>query len=136
MRPKKVILLCLNDDNRNSVMTFMLRTNGWAVLPAPTPAVAVALFAERPVDLVLCDLFLPVVSGIELIAQLKLKAGFIPMALYGNVKKMGDVFHLADAVLDTNCPTEDLLNKLKGLVARKRGPRKGSTHAVLAEACT
>jgi CheY-like chemotaxis protein len=127
MRPKKVIL-CVDDNEQElSVLTFMLTTNGYRVLSAVSGQEALGMFAEHPVDLVLADFGMPHMNGNQLIDRLKQIAQHIPMILLGDPQKMGGDIHAADALLTKrNCTAQELLEKIKLMSARKRGPRKGS----------
>lgn len=127
MRPKKVILCVIADDVVLSVLAYTLRTNGYRVLCAGTPAVAVELFSDNPVDLVLAEFCLPEMDGNLLIEQLKLTARHIPMILLGDLKKFEGVY-AADLFLESSTISSlEMLERIKVLSTRKRGPRKGST---------
>ena len=130
MRPKKVIL-CVDDNEQElSVLTFMLETNGYRVLSALNGSEAIGLFAQHPVDLVLADFGMPHMNGSQLVDRLKQIAQHIPMILLGDPQKMGGDMHSADALLaKRNCTAQELLEKIKVMSARKRGPRKGSVRA-------
>lgn len=136
MRPKKVIL-CVNDSEQElSVMTFMLTTNGYRVLPATSGQEAISLFSESPVvDLVLADYAMPQMNGNQLVNRLKQLASHVPMILLGDPQAMGGQIHLADAMLaKKQCSTQELLERIKIMSARKRGPRKGTIrHVAVAE---
>jgi two-component system, OmpR family, response regulator CpxR len=127
MRPKKVIL-CVDDNEQElSVLTFMLTTNGYKVLPALNGQEAVRIFAESAVDLVLTDFGMPQMNGNQLVGRLKQIAQHIPMILLGDPQKMDGELHAADALLaKKNCSPQELLERIKVMSARKRGPRKGS----------
>jgi two-component system, OmpR family, response regulator CpxR len=127
MRPKKVIL-CVDDNEQElSVMKFMLTTNGYKVVSATSAQEAVSVFADAAVDLVLADHSLPQTSGSQLVDRLKRMAPHVPMILLGDPQKMGSEIHLADALLaKKGCSPTDLLERIKIMSARKRGPRKGS----------
>jgi two-component system response regulator CpxR len=127
MRPKKVIL-CVDDNEQElSVLTFMLSTNGYRVLSAANGKEAIGMFADTAVDLVLTDFAMPHMNGCQLVQQLKQMAHHIPMILLGDPQKMGSDLHPADALLPKkNCTSQELLEKIKLMSARKRGPRKGS----------
>jgi CheY-like chemotaxis protein len=131
MRPKKVIL-CVDDNEQDlSVLKFMLVTNGYRVVSSANPQEAIGLFAEQAVDLVITDFTMPQMNGDELVRRLKLLAPAVPMILLGDPHKMGDQLHGADALLaKKNCSTQELLERIKHMSARKRGPRKGSTRVV------
>lgn len=127
MRPKKVIL-CVDDNEQElSVLTFMLATNGYRVLAALNAQEAIALFSETTVDLVLSDFAMPQMNGDQLVGRLKQIASHVPMILLGDPQKMGGELHAADALLaKKNCSAQELLERIKVMSARKRGPRKGS----------
>jgi two-component system, OmpR family, response regulator CpxR len=127
MRPKKVIL-CVDDNEQElSVLKFMLATNGYRVLSALNGQEAISVFAETAIDLVLADFAMPQMNGNQLVNRLKQIAPHIPMILLGDPQKMGGDIHAADALLaKKNCSSQELLEKIKVMSARKRGPRKGS----------
>src|ERR1700691_3091349 len=130
MRPKKVIL-CVDDNEQElSVLTFMLATNGYRVVSATTGQEAIAIFGETAVDLVLADFAMPQMNGDQLVQRLKEIASHIPMILLGDPQKMGGDMHAADALLPKkNISAQELLERIKIMSARKRGPRKGSVRA-------
>ena len=132
MRPKKVIL-CVDDNEQElSVLKFMLATNGYRVLAAANGQEAIAQFATAPqIDLVLADTTLPQMSGSQLVERLKRMRGHVPMILLGDAQAANSEIHVADAVLARkNCSTLELLERIKVMSARKRGPRKGAQRVV------
>ena len=134
MRPKKVIL-CVDDNEQElSVLKFMLSTNGYRVISATNGHDAIGIFSDTAVDLVLSDYGMPQMNGDQLLNRLKQIASHIPMILLGDPQKMGDHMHAADALLaKKNCSPQELLERIKVMSARKRGPRKGSTRVVHAQ---
>jgi two-component system, OmpR family, response regulator CpxR len=132
MRPKKVIL-CVDDNEQElSVLKFMLKTNGYRILTATNGQEAIAIFASASqIDLVLTDNQMPQMSGCQLVERLKRMAGHVPMILLGDTPVVSTEIHLADAsVTRKNCSTMELLELIKRMSARKRGPRKGSLRMV------
>ena len=127
MRPKKVIL-CVDDNEQElSVLKFMLATNGYKVVSACNGHDAISIFSENSVDLVLADFSLPQMNGIQLVERLKHISAHVPMILLGDPQRMGGMMHAADALLaKKNCSPQELLERIKVMSARKRGPRKGS----------
>jgi CheY-like chemotaxis protein len=127
MRPKKVIL-CVDDNEQElSVLKFMLSTNGYRVVSALTGQEAIGIFADTQVDLVLADFAMPQMNGCQLVDRLKQMASHVPMVLLGDPQKMGNEMSAADALLaKKSCTPQELLEKIKVMSARKRGPRKGS----------
>lgn len=137
MRPKKIIL-CVDDNEQElSVTKFLLYTNGYKVFAAINAQEALAIFAEQQIDLVLADHTMPQMTGGQLINRLKEIAPHIPMILLGDPQRMLGEMNAADALLaKKQCSPQELLEKIKLLSARKRGPRKGSVrlvHAPVAE---
>jgi len=134
MRPKKVIL-CVDDNEQElSVLKFMLATNGYRVVSATNGREAIGIFAETAVDLVLADYSMPQMNGCQLVERLKQIAAHVPMILLGDPQKMAGEMHVADAHLaKKNCSSQELLERIKVMSARKRGPRKGSQRMVPVE---
>ncbi|MFP5207227.1 MAG: response regulator transcription factor [Acidobacteriota bacterium] len=134
MRPKKVIL-CVNPNEQElSVLAFMLTTNGYRVLAASSAQEALAMFTGEQVDLVLADNAMPQMNGRQLVERLKRVAGHVPMILLGDPQAMGGEIHVADALLaKKNCPAQELLERVKVMSARKRGPRKGAQRMAAVE---
>jgi CheY-like chemotaxis protein len=128
MRPKKSILLVNDNEQELSVLSFMLTTNGYKVLPATSGQEAILLFSHAQVDLVLADFAMPQMNGSQLVTQLKKMAPHqVPMVLLGDLAAMAGQMHSADALLaKTHCSNQDLLDRIKIMSRRKRGPRKGS----------
>ena len=127
MRPKKIIL-CVDDNEQElSVLSFTLSTNGYRVVAANNGKDAIGIFTDTSVDLVLSDYAMPQMNGDQLVKSLKQIAAHVPMILLGDPQKMGDHLHGADALLakKTGAPQE-LLERIKVMSARKRGPRKGA----------
>ena len=127
MRPKKIIL-CVDDNEQElSVLKFMLATNGYRVVAATSAQEAISLFAETAVDLVLADYTMPQMNGSQMVQRMKQIASHVPMILLGDPMRMGGEIHAADALLaKKNCSPQELLERIKVMSARKRGPRKGS----------
>lgn len=113
----------------------MLSTNGYRVMPATSGQEAISIFAKTQVDLVLADYAMPGMSGHQLVNRLKQIAGHVPMILLGDPQAMSGEIHAADALMaKKNCSSQELLERIKVMSARKRGPRKGTLrHAVAAE---
>jgi CheY-like chemotaxis protein len=132
MRPKKVIL-CVDDNEQElSVLKFMLITNAYRVFSALNGQEAIAIVASgEQIDLVITDMQMPQMSGIQLIERLKRMAPHVPMILQGDSPGAGGEMHLADAtVVRKNCSTMELLELVKKMSARKRGPRKGAQRSI------
>ena len=135
MRPKKVIL-CVDDNEQDlSVLKFMLTTNGYRVLAATSGKEALAILSDSvQIDLVLSDYSMPQMNGKQLADRLKRLAPHVPMVLLGDPQSMAGEMHVADAMLaKKNCSPQELLERVKVMSARKRGPRKGTHRAMPVE---
>jgi two-component system, OmpR family, response regulator CpxR len=131
MRPKKVIL-CVDDNEQElSVLKFMLTTNGYKVMSASNGQEAIGAFQSSQVDLVLADFNMQPMKGDQLVHRLKAIASHVPMILLGDQQMTGGEIHVADALIaKKNCSPQELLERIKIMSARKRGPRKGTQRVV------
>ena len=127
MRPRKIILYVSASEQDQSVMKFMLDTNRYKPLVASDSEQAVKIFSEMAVDMVMVDFLMGLESGNDIVAELKTCGSHIPMILLGDLFKMVGSTHAADAFLDKRTPRWELLDRIKVMTARKRGPRKGYT---------
>lgn len=129
MKPKRVILLVSSCEMDLSTRSFMLTVNGYKVIQVDNAVDAVVLFAENTIDLVLCDTSLSLSTGAKLVYRLKTMRPEIPMVLLGALVA-GEEVHAADACLSkTGLHNSELLERIKVMVARKRGPKKGTVPA-------
>jgi two-component system, OmpR family, response regulator CpxR len=127
MRPKKIILCVNGNEQELSVLKFTLTTNGYKVVPAATGQEAMSALGSMQIDLVLTEMNLPQMKGDQLVQRLKKIAAHVPMILLGDPQPAGGEIHVADAMLaKKNCTSMELLERIKTMSARKRGPRKGS----------
>jgi two-component system, OmpR family, response regulator CpxR len=126
MRPKKIILCVNGNEQELSVLKFTLMTNGYKVITAVNGQEAIGAFSSHAIDLVLAEMILPQMSGDQLVQRLKKIAAHVPMILLGDAHTAGEI-HVADAmVAKRNCSSMELLERIKVMSARKRGPRKGT----------
>ena len=97
------------------------------MIPATSGQEAISLFSHAQVDLVLTDFAMPQMNGHQLVNRLKQIASHVPMILLGDPQAMAGQIHAADALLaKKQCTPQDLLERIKTMSARKRGPRKGT----------
>jgi CheY-like chemotaxis protein len=116
-----------------SVLKFLLETHGYRVFGASLPEEAIALFsAHRPLDLVLVADYEKTigVTGRELVVRLKALANYVPIILLGDLSLPGQL-HMADALVSKKqSGSAELLQRIKVMSARKRGPKIGSKRMV------
>jgi two-component system, OmpR family, response regulator CpxR len=126
MRPKKTILCVDDNEQALSVRKFMLETRGYRVLTASSSALALEIFREGGIDLVLSDLIMPLMDGNELVRRMKELAPEVPAILISGSVKAFDRANRADVFLPKGaCSAVELLERIRVMVARKRGPKKG-----------
>ena len=135
MRPKKTIL-CVDDNEQIlSVRTFLLETRGYNVVTASNAQEALD-FVQRSIpgalDLLLCDLLMPQMDGNELVRRAKqLHPGLPAMIVSGTVNAFDRALH-ADVFLPKGaCSPAEMIERIRILVARKRGPKKATTPAAV-----
>ena len=75
----KTILLVEDDESLRRVMEFQLAEKGYAVRAACDGEQALRLFRETPPDLVVTDMTLPRVGGLELLRAVKREAPRVPV---------------------------------------------------------
>jgi DNA-binding response OmpR family regulator len=131
MRPKKVLLLILNSQQRLSELTFILTTRGYSVRGFTHPSHALD-FINQPsltYDLLLADFELgnkqKPYPGDTLILASKSEHLERPAILFYPENQAPEDHH-ADNLLVENISIATLLDRVEVLTARKRGPRKGS----------
>jgi len=75
-------ILCVDDEpDLLEILTFELTRAGFSVLTAPSAERALALLSQRNVDLILSDLRMPLMSGVELLQEVRSRNLDLPLAL-------------------------------------------------------
>ena len=133
MRPKKKILVVGMDEVSLSILTYSLRINGYNVLVANRPEDAIEIYKTTEIDLVIADIDLKPIDGIELAKQLKMIRGYVAIALLGDPEQWVDTPHYANAILNKKgLQTSELLERARIWTKRRRGPRPAS-QSILAQ---
>ncbi len=133
MKPKRTIL-CVDDDEHSlSIRKVMLETRGYRVLTCSDPGRAIEFMRCGGIDLVLTDLIMPKMSGVQLIDRLKAISPHTPAVLFSGSVATCTEEHLADCWLPKGefAPME-LLERVRLLVIRKRGPKRNAIPRQLA----
>lgn len=85
---RKFIILCVDDEQTSLlVRSRVLEKAGYEVLPAYSAASALEVLKSHSVDLVLTDLLMPGMSGIELAREIKLQNPNLPVILFSGVNE-------------------------------------------------
>lgn len=92
------ILLVEDDDLLREVLTDALADAGWDVIPAADGEQALRALESRQVDVVVTDIVMPVMDGLELIMALRSRGVAKPiLAMSGGSASPGDVLRVARA---------------------------------------
>lgn len=136
MRPKKVILLAISDEQLIGELAYLLKIHAFRVV-----AVETLVEANRAVESQYYDLLIAGVlmrrktqgkmesAGEKLIAAAKARWGFRPALLIAGKTQEVSALYAADCVLREPYRSLELLEKIRQMTARKRGPRKGVAKA-------
>ena len=81
MTDRKSILLIDDDDSLRRVVEYQLREEGYDVTTASAGPEGLHLFQDRPVDLVLTDVRMPEMDGLDVLARLKAMQPDLPVVL-------------------------------------------------------
>ena len=71
MPDSHTILLVDDEDSIQTLLAFPLQRDGYTVIQARDGEEALRLFAQQPVDLVVLDLMLPRIDGLEVCRRLR-----------------------------------------------------------------
>ncbi len=118
-------ILVVEDDNAVRVMLCsMLRGSGWDVVPASNGREALDSFYQAPPDIVLTDLMMPDIDGIQFLSALRTVDHSVPVVIYTGYPSMEN-FHEAFFTGVTDFivkPTEsaDILRMLENMLEKHR----------------
>jgi CheY-like chemotaxis protein len=70
-RPNKVIMVVDDDDSVRSFIQFSLESEGYKVIPMARAALALKQLETKLPDLILLDIMMPQINGIEMCRRLK-----------------------------------------------------------------
>jgi two-component system response regulator CpxR len=128
MRPRKTILCVEDNEQLLGIRKFLLETRGYRVMAASGAAEALDLLQDAPqgsIDLLMSDLIMPQMDGNELIRRAKQLHPALPTLLISGTVTSFDRAAAADAFLPKGaCTPAEILDRIRILVARKRGPKK------------
>jgi two-component system response regulator CpxR len=130
MKPKRTILCVDNNEQSLSIRKIMLETRGYRVVACSGSAEALERFQRGGVDLVMTDLIVPGLDGIQLIEKIKELSPGTPTILLSSKLRTYDGDTRADVFLAKGmyAPAE-LLERVRLLLVRKRGPKRAQSRA-------
>ncbi|MFT3916737.1 MAG: response regulator [Anaeromyxobacteraceae bacterium] len=118
------ILLVEDDDDNRELMAEVLETSGWEVVSAATGQEGLKVLSEQAVAVVLTDVGMPGMGGLEVARAAKAIAPSVPVVVVTGWADRDDIArargHEVDAVLVKPVDPEALLGTVGDLAARPR----------------
>ena len=81
MTHPKTVLVIDDDESLRRILEYNLREDGYDVVTAATGIEGLQLFQDRPVDLVLTDVRMPEMDGVDVLARLKAIQADLPVIM-------------------------------------------------------
>jgi len=121
MLDRKPVLLCIDDNGRAlSIRKLVLESAGYAVLTAESTDIALQLFTESTVDLVLSDYLLPGKTGTQLAAEMKKVKPEVPIVIFSGVTEIPEGIGNADIFLSKTEPPAEVLATVAKLLEKRQ----------------
>lgn len=113
------VLIVEDDPTLRMVIGMVLERDGHEIDEAPHGEAALGLIADRRPDVVVADLKMPVMGGLEMIQRLSADAATadVPVILLSGAAELGEATHRARAVLAKPFDPADLLAAVRSLAA-------------------
>jgi DNA-binding response OmpR family regulator len=121
------ILLVDDDEAIRKLLSFPLERDGYEVIQAADGEEALARFGEQPVDLVVLDLMLPRLDGLEVCKQLRARSMVPIIMLTARDDELDKVLGLelgADDYVTKPFSIREFRSRTRALLRRARAPRQ------------
>ena len=133
MRDSSTILLVDDEDSVQKLLTYPLERDGFRVVQARDGEQALRLFEDQRIDLVVLDLMLPKVDGLEVCKRLRAGSDVPIIMLTARGEELDKVLGLelgADDYITKPFSIREFRSRVRALLrraslARDRGPREG-----------
>ncbi len=114
----KKILLVEDEENERLLYTEELQKEGFDVVAAPDGTVALDLIGKEKFDLVILDLQMPIMDGIETLGNILMKKRDLPIIIYTAYPQYKDQFltWAADAYLTKSSDLSLLKEKVASIL--------------------
>ena len=123
---RKIATILIVEPNRNQrlLLEEELQYEGYRTLSAATAREALARLTKERADLVLLDIHLPGMDGLELIGRLIEIDSRIPVVIYTGDSSFQENFRawVADAYVLKSSKLEELVETIRQILARRRRP--------------
>ena len=126
MTDSSTILLVDDDEAVRKVLSFPLERDGYEVIQAVDGEDALRRFDERPVDLVVLDIMLPKLDGLEVCKQLRARSSVPIIMLTARDDELDKVLGLelgADDYVTKPFSIREFRSRTRALLRRARAPR-------------
>jgi DNA-binding response OmpR family regulator len=120
------ILLVDDDEAVRRVLSFPLERDGYTVIQAVDGEEALEAFGTRPVDLVVLDIMLPKLDGLEVCRQLRARSSVPIIMLTARDDELDKVLGLelgADDYVTKPFSIREFRSRTRALLRRARAPR-------------
>jgi DNA-binding response OmpR family regulator len=132
MAESSTILLVDDEDAVRRLLTFPLEREGYSVVQAVDGEEALRLFGERSVDLVVLDLMLPKLDGLEVCKRLRATSTVPIIMLTARDDELDKVIGLelgADDYITKPFSIREFRSRVRALLRRAKAPRLGEDAA-------
>jgi DNA-binding response OmpR family regulator len=123
--PSPTILLVDDEDSVRKVLAYPLEREGYAVVQAADGEEALRQFAEQPVDLVVLDIMLPRLDGLEVCKRLRATSTVPIIMLTARDDELDKVIGLelgADDYITKPFSIREFRSRVRALLRRSRVP--------------
>ena len=127
MAESSTILLVDDEEAVRKVLTFPLERDGYQVVQAADGEEALARFGDQPVDLVVLDIMLPKLDGLEVCKQLRSRSSVPIIMLTARDDELDKVVGLelgADDYITKPFSIREFRSRVRALLRRARAPRQ------------
>jgi DNA-binding response OmpR family regulator len=132
MEPKAKVLIVEDDESQGFLYSEELREEGYDPLLARNGKEAIQFIKKTRPDLILLDIFMPVMDGMEALGRIVSKHKGIPIILYSSSPNYRQDFlsWTADAYLVKSSDLTELKETVKRLIRQRQvGIQKGGSHS-------
>jgi len=132
MEPKPKILIVEDDASQRLLYSEELREEGYEPITAKNGKEAMQMLKKIKPDLIVLDIVMPVMDGMEALGRIIGKHKDIPIILYSSYPHYKDDFMswMADAYLTKSSDLTELKETIKDLLEKKRKGMKPTREGV------
>jgi CheY-like chemotaxis protein len=122
MPESRSVILCVDDETVPlTLRRFVLEKSGFAVIPAASATEALDILNGQAVDLVLTDLLMPGLNGLELARKIKERTPALPIILLSGVNEVPEDADCADLFLSKVEGPVAMCEKISEVLKKTRG---------------